>query len=114
MTYYIDKNPMFVVDGVGVEEEGSPDEALGEEVRSESREPFESVEASARFQHKEGNRLLDEETNDNGPPLDRGPVLRGCPETKLKYDETHDGNRPITIVGSLSWYKFESRISKWG
>ena len=38
---------MFVVDGICVEEEGSADEALGKEVGSESREPFESVEASA-------------------------------------------------------------------
>jgi hypothetical protein len=114
MTYYIDKEPMFVVNGVCVEEEGSADEALGKEVGSESREPFESVEASAGFEHKEGNRLLDEETNDNGPPLDSGPVLRSRPETKLKHDETHDGNGAIAIVGSLRWYKFESRISKWG
>ena len=101
MTYHIDKEPTFVVDGVCVEEECSPDEALVKEVRSKSREPSESVEASARFQHEEGNRLLDKETNNNGPPLDSRPVLRGRPETKLKYDETHDGNRAVTIVGSL-------------
>jgi hypothetical protein len=75
MTYNIDKEPMFVVDGVRVEEEGSANEGLGKEVGSENREPFESVESSAGFEHEEGNRLLDEETNDNGAPLDSGPVL---------------------------------------
>jgi hypothetical protein len=101
MTNHIDKEPLFVVDGVCVEEEGSADEALGKEVGSESREPFESVEASAGFEHEEGNRLLNEETNDNGAPLDSGPVLRGHPESKLKHDETHDGNGAIAIVSSL-------------
>ena len=34
MTYHIDKEPVFIVDSVCVEEEGSPDEALRKEVGS--------------------------------------------------------------------------------
>ena len=47
ITYHINEEPMLVVDGICVEEESSTDETLGKEVGSESREPFESVEASA-------------------------------------------------------------------
>jgi len=61
------------VDGVQVEED-SADKAMGKEVGSESREPFEGVEASAGFEHEEGDRLLDEQTDDNSPPLDGGSV----------------------------------------
>ena len=60
MTYHVDKEPVLCVDGVCVEEEGSPYEALRKEVRSEIREPFEDVEARAGFEHEEGNRMLDE------------------------------------------------------
>ena len=101
MTYHVDKEPMLVVDGVCVEEEGSANETLGQEVGSESREPFESVEASAGFEHEEGNHLLDEQADDDGSPLDSGPVPRRRPETKLKHDKTHDGDSAIAIFCSL-------------
>jgi len=88
---------VLCVDGVQVEEEGSADKALGKEVGSESRERFEGVEAGAGFEHKEGDRLLDEQTDNDGPPL----VPRRHPETKLKRDETHDGDRAISIIHAL-------------
>jgi hypothetical protein len=101
VTYHVDKEPVLIVDGVCVEEEGSPDEALGKEVRGEIREPLEGVEARAGFEHEEGNRLLDEQTDDHGPPLDGGPVPRRHPETKLEHDETHDGDGAIAIFRAL-------------
>ncbi len=67
------------------------------------------MEASAGFEHEEGDRLLDEQTDDDGAPLDGGPVPRRRPETKLEHDETQDGDRAISIVralrscGSVSW-----------
>ena len=73
------------------------------------------MEASARFEHEEGSYLLDEQTDDYGPPLDSGPVLRGRPETKLEHDETQNGDGAIAIFRSLKGSKGnELRISKWG
>jgi hypothetical protein len=40
MTYDIDKEPVFVVDGVLVEEGGNADKALVKEVGREMREPI--------------------------------------------------------------------------
>lgn len=92
---------MLCVDSVCVKKEGRADETLVKKVGSEVCQPVENVEASARFEHEEGNRLLDEQTDDDGPPLDSGPVPRGRPETKLKHDETHDRNGAIAIFRSL-------------
>ncbi len=57
--------------------------------------------ASAGFEHEEGDSLLDEQTDDNGPPLDDGSVPRRHPETRLEHDETHDGDRAIAIFRAL-------------
>ena len=92
---------MLCVDSVCVKKEGRADETLVKKVGSEVCQPVENVEASARFEHEEGNRLLDEQTDDDGPPLDSGPVPRGRPEAKLKHDETHDRNGAIAIFRSL-------------
>jgi hypothetical protein len=108
MTYHVDKEPVFCVDSVLVKEECSANEALGKEVGSERREPFESVETSAGFKHKESNRLLKKQTNDNGPPLDSRPVPRRRPKAELKHDETHDRDSAISIFRAL-----RRRISKW-
>ena len=113
ITYHVDKEPVLCVDSVCVKEERSPDETLVKEVSSEVCKPVERVEASARFEHEEGNRLLDEETDDDGPPLDSGPVPRGRPETKLKHDETHDGNGAIAIFRSL-WGRLASGTVRVG
>ncbi len=59
------------------------------------------MEASAGFEHEEGDRLLDEQTDDDSPPLDGGSVPRCHPETRLEHDETHDGDRAITIFRTL-------------
>jgi hypothetical protein len=74
-TYHVDKKPVFGIDGVCIEEESSASKALVKEVGSEVCEPVESVEASAGFKHEEGSYLLDEQTDDDGPPLDSRPVL---------------------------------------
>ncbi len=55
------------------------------------------MEASAGFEHEEGDRLLDEQTNDDGAPL----VPRRHQETKLEHDETDDGDRAIAIIRAL-------------
>jgi hypothetical protein len=101
MTYDVDKEPVLCVDGVYVKEEGSADEGLVKKVGSELCKPIENVEASAGFEHEEGNRLLDEQTNDDSPPLDSGPVPRCRPETKLEHDEAQNGNGPVAIFRSL-------------
>jgi hypothetical protein len=75
ITYHVDKKPVFGIDGVCVEEEGSADKALVKEVRNEICEPVESVETSAEFEHEEGSYLLDEQTDNDSPPLDSGPVF---------------------------------------
>ncbi len=72
--------------------------------------------ASAGFEHEEGDSLLDEQTDDNGPPLDDGSVPRRHPETRLEHDETHDGDRAIAIFRALRGERKKERkwIRKWG
>ena len=105
MTYHVDEEPVLVVDGICIEEECSTNEALGKEVRSEIREPFEGVETRAGFEHEEGNHLLDEQANDDGPPFNGGPVPRRRPETKLEHNKTHHGDHAIAVFRALKGRK---------
>jgi hypothetical protein len=59
------------------------------------------VEAGTGLEHEKGNRLLKEQSDHDGAPLDMRPVLRSRPETKLKHDKTSDGNRAIAIFRTL-------------
>jgi len=53
------------------------------------------VEANAGFEHEESDRLLDEQTDDDGP------VPRRHPETKLEHDEAQEGDRGIAKIRAL-------------
>ena len=72
------------------------------------------MEASAGFEHEEGDCLLDEQTDDDSPPLDGGPVPRRRIETKLEHDETQDGDRAISIVRALKSCGSASGVGKQG
>jgi hypothetical protein len=49
-------------------EEASASRRAIEEVGGERRNPVEDREASTRLEHEHGDRLLDEETDDDGGP----------------------------------------------
>jgi len=72
------------------------------------------VEASAGFEHEEGDCLLDGQTDDDSPPLNGGPVPRGHPETKLEQNETQDGDRAIAIICALRSCGSASGVGKQG
>jgi hypothetical protein len=59
------------------------------------------VEAGTGLEHEKGNRLLKEQSDNDGAPLDMRPVLRSRPETKLKHYKTNDGNGSIAILRAL-------------
>jgi len=59
------------------------------------------VEAGTGLEHKKGNRLLKEQSDHDGAPLDMRPVLRSRQKTKLKHNKTNDGNRAIAIFRAL-------------
>ena len=99
-TYRVDEKPVFIY-GFLVEEKGSTDETLIEKVGYKSREPLEHVEAGIGLEHEEGDRLLKEQADHDGTPLDLRPVLRRRPKAKLKHDETEDRDCAITIICTL-------------
>ena len=99
-TYRVNKEPVFI-DGVLIKEKGSTDETLIEKVGNKSREPLEHVEARIGLEHEEGDRLLKEQADHDGAPLDLRPVLRRRPKAKLKHDQTEDRDRTVTIICTL-------------
>ena len=101
MTYRVDKKPVLCVDGILVEEKGSTDETLIEKVRCQSRKPPEYVEAGTGLEHEEGDRLLKEQADNDGAPLDVRLALRGRPKAKLKHDQTEDGDCAVAIFRTL-------------
>lgn len=66
-TENIDEEPVLA-DGVLVEEEGYTDLGLLQEVRGEESEPSEEFEAGTGLKDKEGDGLLEEETDDGRFP----------------------------------------------
>ena len=99
-TYRVDEEPMFI-DSFLIEEKRSADETLIEIVGYKSRKPPEHVEAGIGLEHEEGDRLLKEQADYDGAPLDVGPVLRRRPKAKLKHDETEDGDCAVTVRRTL-------------
>jgi hypothetical protein len=88
ITYHIDKEPVLRVNSILVKEESRSDEPLSEEVGCEGRKPLEQVEAGARLEHEEGYRLLDEQTNNDNPPLYVRSVSRCRPKPELENKQT--------------------------
>ena len=70
---------MLCIDSFLIEEKGSAYETFVEKIGRESRKPYKHVEASTRLEHKKGNRLLKEQSDHDGVPLDIRPVLGGYP-----------------------------------
>ena len=101
VTYQVDKKPVLCIDSFLIEEKGSAYETLIEKIGRESRKPHEHVEAGTGLEHEKGNRLLNEQADHDGVPLDMGPVLGSCPKAELKHDQTKDGDCTVTIFRTL-------------
>ncbi len=63
------------IDSFLIEEKSSAYETLSEEIGRGSRKPHENVEAGNGLEHEEGNRLLKEQSDHDGVPLNMRPVL---------------------------------------
>ncbi|SRR6266851_696344 len=98
VTYHIDEKPVLRVDGILIEEKGSTDESLVEEIRCEGCKPPKHVRVSTGLEHDERDRLLYEQADYDGPPLDMRPVLGRRPKAKLEYHQTEHGDCAVTIV----------------
>ena len=92
---------MLCIDGFLVEEKGSAYVTLIEKIGRESRKPHEHVEAGTGLEHEKGDRLLNEQADHDGVPLDTRLVLRSRPKAELKYNQTKDGDCTITIFRTL-------------
>ena len=92
---------MLRVDGILIEEKCGPDETLIEEVGCERCEPIKQVEASTRLEHEKCDRLLHEQADYDGLPLDVGLVPGRRPKAKLKHDQAEYGDCAVTVVGAL-------------
>ena len=101
MTYYVDKEPVLRIDRILIEEKGSTNEGLVEKIGCESCKPLKQVKASARLEHEECDHLLNEQTGDDGAPLDVRPVLGRRPKAKLEHDKTEHGDCAVAIVRAL-------------
>ena len=100
MTYQIDKKPAFCIDSFLIEEKGSAYETLGEKIGRESRKLHKHVEAGTGLEHEKGNRLLKEQSDYDGVPLDMRPMLGGRSKAELKHDQT----RPRTATARSSYF----------
>jgi len=60
------------------------------------------VEAGTGLEYEERDRLLKEQADYDRTPLDVRTVLRSCPKSKLKHDQTDDGDCAVTIFRTLS------------
>jgi hypothetical protein len=101
MTYYVDKEPVLRIDRILIEEKGSTNEGLVEKIGCESCKPLKQVKASACLEHEECDHLLNEQTGNDGAPLDVRPVLGRRPKAKLEHDKTEHGDCAVAIVRAL-------------
>ena len=92
---------MLCIDSFPIEEKSSAYETFIESIGRESGKPHEHVEAGTGLEHKKGNRLLKEQSDHDGAPLDMRPVVGGRPKAELKHDQTKDGDCTVTIFRTL-------------
>ena len=60
------------------------------------------METGTGLEYEEGNCLLKEQADHDCAPLYVRTVLRGCPKSKLKHDQTENGDGAVTIFRTLS------------
>ncbi len=114
VTHQVDEKPVLCIDSFLIEEKGAAYETLIEKIRCESREPHEHADAGTRLEHEEGDRLLNEQADDDDAPLDMRPALRGRPKAELKHDQTEDGDCTVTICRTLVGTSGSVGGFKWG
>jgi hypothetical protein len=59
------------------------------------------VEARTGLEHEKCNRLLKEQSDHDGAPLDMRPVLGGRPKAELKQNQTKDGDCTVNVFRTL-------------
>ena len=101
VTYQVDKKPVLCIDCFLIEEKGGAYETLIKKIGCESRKPHEHVEAGAGLEHEKGYRLLKDQSDHDGVPLDIRPVLGSRPKAELKHDQTKDGDCTVTVFRTL-------------
>ena len=92
---------MFRIDSFLIEEKGGAYETAIEKIGRGRRKPQKHVEAGTGLEHEKGDRLLKEQSDHDGVPLDMRPVLGGRPKAELKHDQTKDGDCTVTVFRTL-------------
>jgi hypothetical protein len=60
------------------------------------------VETGTGLEYEEGDRLLKEQADYDCAPLDVRTVRRRRPKSKLKHDQTENGDCAVTVFRTLS------------
>ena len=97
----VGEKPLLIDDGVFIEEEYGTGSGLLQKVRSQERKPLEDFEAGVGLEDKEGNGLLEEETDNDGSPVNmpnsRSDVVPAVMPIQVIgaviQKETHHGTR---------------------
>ena len=92
---------MFRIDSFLIEEKSSAYETPVEKIGRGSGKPQKHAEAGTGLEHEKGDRLLKEQSDHDGVPLDMRPVLGGRPKAELKHDKTKDGDCTVTVFRTL-------------
>lgn len=87
--------------GNSAEEEGGSVIGLSQEVGSESRDPVEDGESGARSEYKEGQDLLETQSDNDSSPLDCFAIARGQEEDELEAEEAKDTLSSLAVSGVL-------------
>jgi hypothetical protein len=101
MTYHIDEDPVLRVDGLLIEEKGTANVTVVGEIGCQGCKPPEYVQASTEFEHEKRDRLLHEQPDYDGAPLDVRPMPGRRPEAKLVCNQTKHGDCAVKIARAL-------------
>ena len=86
MTYYVDEEPALIFDSILIEEKCGTDETFIREIGCEICKPPKCVIAGTCLEHEDRDRLLCEEADDDGLPLNVRPVFGRRPKSKLDHE----------------------------
>ena len=107
------------LDNISTEEECSTLLRLFQEIGGKESNPLENGETSARLEHKHGDSLLNDQSNDNSGPIEPSEVarrlnskridvprdLRSMPTRKVKAcledEKSEDRDGTVTVGGTL-------------
>jgi hypothetical protein len=84
----VGEKPLLIDDGVLIEEECSTGSGLLQKIRGQEGKPLKDFEAGVSLKDKEGNSLLEEETDDDRSPMNMSSSRSDVVPTMLPIKPT--------------------------